>query len=160
MDKRPWTAMGVGSSSAVAMDMFWYREVKHLPDPTKHGAPSAAIAGRMYLYNSAKRGKPIEGDGKVVVEVFDDAPTDGSGAKLLQTVNFPPEVLATMKSSDMIGIGYTLVVPCEPSYKKVHLVARYEPKSGSPFFFTSESITLVHGSPAAGMPPASQIVSR
>src|SRR5437868_5837182 len=117
LETRSWPSLTAATPQVAVMDMFWYRDVKRLPDPTRNGAPSLAIGGRMYLFSSDKHGKPILGDGGVVVELFDDAPAEGAGPKLLETTNFPPEVLATMASPDSIGNGYSLVVPCRPEYR-------------------------------------------
>ncbi|MFL5339425.1 MAG: hypothetical protein ACJ8F7_04590 [Gemmataceae bacterium] len=154
LDTRPAKWFDSSPAQVGAMDVLWFKDVKRLPDPTRHGALSDALAARVYLYPSAARGKPVLGDGKVTVELFDDS--DAANPRLLETTNFPAEVLTNMASSDMIGLGYTLVVPCQPNYKVVHMTVKYLPKSGQPLVQSCGTMVVDYGTaPHSGLQTAS-----
>src|SRR5262245_35182450 len=132
--------LGIGTSAPQQIAVAWSKEVGYIPDPTKNGAPSAAILGRLYIFSGDKSGKPITSEGNLVVELFDDSvPMGAQGSKLLEQTVFPADVFATLVSKDQIGIAYTIGVPCPTEARLVHLSTRFEPANGGkPLVYSSE----------------------
>ncbi len=163
LEKHTWTSL-VGPPEAGQMELIWYKDVKYLPDQTRSGAPSPAIAGRMFLFTGKAKSEALTADGKIVIQIFDDAPVEGGQPKLLETTNITPELLHNFASTDRIGHGYTLVVPFpkdRPNLKQVHLTVCYEPKSGTPMMHCSPTMVLDLGSAApSAIQPAGFKVSQ
>ena len=85
------------------------------------------------------------GDGKVTIELYDDAPIEGGPPKLLETTIVSADLLKGMISTDQIGQGYTLIVPGRADLRVVHFKVKYEPKNGTPLYAMSSSVPLEHG---------------
>ena len=169
LDKRSWFSSKPDAPlPANHMEVMWYKQVRYIPDPTKGGVPSAAIAGRMYLFEGDGErlgGAPMAGDGNLVVEIYDDSkPVGRDGAQPVETTNFPKAILPKLLQKDALGGegGYTLLIPCPPDLTQVHITVRLEqPKPGIPLFASSASMTLERGaSPTSVAQPAAANVAR
>src|SRR5579859_7582872 len=134
MDKRSWfSSKPEAPPPAAQMNVLWYKQIAYIPDPTRNGMPQGAIAGRMYLFGNDPSGLPIAGDGKVTVEVFDDAkPITGESAKPINTIVFPKEILPRLIQKDMLkgAGGYTLLLPCKDDLTRIHIVVRFDQANG------------------------------
>ena len=132
---------------ATHMDITWYKQVRYIPDPTRGGAMSAGIAGRMYLWGSDHLGFPLIGNGNVTVELYDDSQAvSGKQATPKETTTFGKDMLPKLLQKDTLGNGYTLLVPCPKDMAQVHMVVRFEQgNGGAPLFASSATIALDHG---------------
>ncbi len=93
------------------------------------------IAGRLYLFD--QQGLPVAGDGGVTIELYDDsAVAKGGEAKLLELWKLDKEILRSLLQRDMIGWGYSLLLPWgtySPAIAAVHMKVRYDPPKDSGF---------------------------
>lgn len=123
----------------------WKNYVHFTPDPTKGGAPTPGIAGRMYLFGTSID-RPRVGDGGVVVDLYDETPlASGGQAIMLEQWRIDPVTLSKLRRRDPIGEGYTLFLPWatyRPEIKQVRMNLRYEPNGGIPLYATPGSLTL------------------
>lgn len=123
----------------------WNREVVFPPDTTHNGAPTPTLTGRLYLFGP-EIGVPLVGDGNVTVDLFDDrAKASGGDSVLLEEWRIDPGTLKQLLKKDIIGWGYTLILPWatyKPEITQVHLMVRYEPPNGVSLFAPSSPLTL------------------
>jgi len=128
-----------------------------VPDVVHNGTLMPAIAGRVYLFGP-EISYPLAGNGAMVVELFDD--TRGPAEKPLEQWQLDPVTLKKLLKKDMIGWGYSLVLPwgsCRPDVTKVRLTCRYDQAGGTPLFAQPSPVTLEHEPPvqaAAAAVPA------
>jgi hypothetical protein len=118
----------------------WQSRVMFTPDPTKNGAQTPGLAGRLYLFGP-EISYPMTGDGALVIDLYDE--TKGQ-AVMLERWQFDAETLKRLLKKDMIGWGYTLFLPWgqyTPDITKIRLKARYEPPKRAPLF-TENVVTL------------------
>ena len=122
----------------------WSNQVKFTPDPTRGGAQTPGMAGRLYLLDA--RGLPVVGDGALSVELYDDSPkAKGGEPSLLELWNFNKETLRQLASRDTIGWGYTLFLPWgtySPAIRAVHMKVCYAPPKSIPLYDQSGTVTL------------------
>lgn len=153
-DKRTWfSSKPEPPPPASHMGVIYYKHVRYIPDPTRGGAPTPALALRMYLFKGKDDGEPILGDGTVTVDLYDNAtPAGRNGTLPKETTKFPKEMLPKLLQKDEMGGqgGYTLLIPCPPDVMQVHITVRFEQAGHAPLFASSDSMTLDRGAP----PPA------
>jgi hypothetical protein len=114
------------------------------PDIKHNGTPIPALAGRVYLFGP-NMGRPLVGDGKVVVELFDPAQPPVNGQPVPQTMwTLDQELLkAGLRRDSSFGWGYTLVLPWDkyrPDITQVQIRVRYEPPKGLPLFTDTQVV--------------------
>jgi hypothetical protein len=118
----------------------WQNRVMFTPDPTKNGAQTPGLAGRLYLFGP-EISFPMTGDGGLVVDLYDET----KGQPVIQEQwRFDPGTLKRLLKQDQIGWGYTLFLPWSgyrAEITKVRLRLRYEPPHGTPLF-TENALTL------------------
>jgi hypothetical protein len=123
----------------------WVPQVGWTPDPTKGGQPGPVLAGRMYLFGP-EVGFPLLGDGRVVVDLWDETPTlQGGEAVFLEEWVINRDDLKRLMKKDAIGPGYTLVLPWgtyRPDITRIQLKLRYEPVKGYVLYAQSSPVTL------------------
>src|SRR5207248_9210183 len=95
----------------------WHNEVMNAPDPTRGGALTPVLVGRIYLFGQTMA-TPLEGDGAVSVELFNQSDvvprgTEGTpdgGPRRLERRNIDPVTLQKLRRTDMVGWGYKLAL--------------------------------------------------
>lgn len=130
----------------------WSNKVHYVPDTVNNGTPAPGIVGRFYLFGE-RIDYPQVGDGALIVDLFNDAAPAPNGQPL-ERWHIDADKLHLLLRKDTIGWGYTLFLPwgsCRPDITRVHMTARYEPRSGgTPLYAPSSGLTLEHPpSPAA-----------
>jgi hypothetical protein len=136
----------VTACQVVAM---WQPNVRFVPDPVRHGASNAGLAGRVYLYG-AEEGVPVTGDGGLIVDLFDES---NGQSVMLEEWNFDKDTLKKQLRKDPIGWGYTVFLPWgtyRPDISKVRLKVCYAPIRGNALYAEHASMTLHNAGP---MPP-------
>jgi hypothetical protein len=152
LDKN-WPASIWSEPTPARIEAAWLKHVEQITD-TQNGAPTPAVTGVLYLFANNARGKPMIGSGKVVIDLYDDGATPGGQPKHREEMIFPSEVLATQKTVNQVGVGYTLAIPCPPDAKNVHLTVRFEPEGGgAPLMCSSATFALDRG-PTPFLPTA------
>jgi len=137
-------AMAKPGIPAASLTASWSRTVEVGTDPNHH-TPMPAIVGRAYFFDAKLR--PVEADGKLTVELFDDTNRRiGKPSVKLEEWNINSEQLAKMVNKDpLIGTGYSLILPW-PSFKsdvgQIHMVIHYTPKSGQALTMSDQIMTL------------------
>jgi hypothetical protein len=129
----------VGIPSNIAT--YWQTNIAFAADPTHGGTPNPGFAGRLYLFGD-HLGYPMTGDGKVLVEMYDES-KEGTSIKR-ETWEIDPKTLSRLQRRDKIGWGYTLFLPSaeyKPEITKVRMRATYTPAKGGPLF-TESVVTL------------------
>ena len=90
---------------------LWHNQVIFAPDPMHNGEMTPGIAGRVYLFGPNIR-EPLVGTGDLVVELFDPSRKGPDGGPIrLNVWTIDKQTLATRLQHDMIGWGYTLLLP-------------------------------------------------
>jgi hypothetical protein len=119
------------------VSVLWHDQVMSSPDNWNGGAMTPGLVGRLYLFGT-KAGNPLAGDGSVVVDLFDPSQAGPDGSpKLLERWMLPQDRLQTCFSRDVIGWGYTLMLPWgtyRPDLGQVVLKVRYDPPKGPPIY--------------------------
>lgn len=140
---------------ASEMQVAWGKQIAHLPDPTKNGAPGPGVAGQMFLFGGPKM-EFVEADGVLTVDLVDDTPRpDGRPAAKAERWQFPKEVLRKMKTGDeTFGKSYVLFLPWpdyRPDVTRVRISARYDQDDGHTVYAAPTTVTFDH-SKAFGAP--------
>jgi hypothetical protein len=125
-------------------------------DPVNGGAPLGGLAGRMYLFGPDLPGTkelPMAGDGKVIVDLYDDRPMAAGGQPVaLERWEFPPEVLRLLLRKDVIGWGYTVFLPWVKTYRpditQVHVRVCYVPHDAAPLYTVSPTLNFAPPDPS------------
>lgn len=131
----------------------WNTQVTFTPDPTHGGTPTPGLAGRLYLFGP-NIDFPLAGDGSMVVDLYEDGPTEGKEPRLMEEWRVDPATLARLLRRDAIGWGYTIFLPWgtyRPDVDKVHLKVRYDPHQGSPLYAEGAPLTLNSGTEAGAV---------
>jgi len=90
---------------------LWHNQVIFAPDPMHNGEMTPGIAGRVYLFGPNIR-EPLVGSGDLVVELFDPSRKGPDGGPIrLNIWTIDRQTLSTRLQHDMIGWGYTLLLP-------------------------------------------------
>jgi hypothetical protein len=123
----------------------WDKEVNYVPDPTHGGQPAPGLLGRLYLYDKDEK-LPVEGEGALSVELYDDAVLAGTPPVLKEVWNIDQ---ATMEKpftkKDMMGPGYTLFLPWgtfRPDVTSIHLRVAYKRQGLPPLYHDSGPMKL------------------
>lgn len=123
----------------------WNNHVVFGPDPTRGGAPTPALVGRMYLYGP-NIDCSLAGDGSAVVELFDLSPGSVGGNKMpLEVWQLTKDMLQGLMRRDTVGWGYTLPLPWgtyRPDVTHVQLKVCYTPAGGAPIYAYSSPMSL------------------
>jgi hypothetical protein len=115
----------------------WENHVVDQADIQHSGRLTPCVAGRLYLF--APDGKlPLicEGDVRVQLRYNDVTEPDGQ-PKLLEEWPIPSDVLQQMRSKDMVGWGYNLVLPWatfHPTLRNLTMVVSFTPTGGYPIY--------------------------
>jgi hypothetical protein len=132
-------------------DSRWEQQVVYASDPTHGGVQTPGLAGRLYLFGP-EPGKPLVGDGSLVVDLFDETPVaKGGQPKLLERWCIDKDTLKRLARNDFVGPGYTLFLPWgtyRPDIAKVHLTMCYSPQKGTPLYAPSRTIALNTDAPS------------
>jgi hypothetical protein len=112
----------------------WENQVFPVPDPVHNGQPNPCLAGRVFLYGPETK-DTLEAKGTLSVQLYVEMPPEtGQPARLLEQWNYPdPEQLKRLFRKDIVGSGYTLVLPWStfsPNITNVEMVVCYMPKQG------------------------------
>jgi hypothetical protein len=159
-EKKPSACAVKQQPAPCRMVVRWHNEVMHAPDPVHGGALAPVLVGRIYLFGQALA-TPLEGDGAVMVELFNLAEvvppgTEGTpegGPRRLERWIIDPVTLQKLRRKDMIGWGYNLALPWgtyRPDLTRLQMRVCYQPAKGSPVFETG---TLVLGGTTVLEPP-------
>lgn len=124
----------------------WESRVFSAPDIARQGQPGPCLAGRLYLFGP-EIGTPLAGNGHVKVDMLVEGIVNeqgqpviapGCGKKILwETWNFSEDVLKIGLRKDIIGWGYTILLPWgnyHPAINNVELVVTYTPQEGIPMY--------------------------
>jgi hypothetical protein len=126
----------------------WTPEVLFSPDPTKRGAPTPGIAGRVYLFGPEVK-TPLVGNGSLVVDLYDDAPlAQGKPPVQLEQWRFDKDTLKNLCRKDAIGWGYTIFLPWgtyRPDITQVHLQVHYDVPGAMPLYSPNSPMALNRG---------------
>jgi hypothetical protein len=137
------------------MAVTWDKGVRFAVDPTRGGTPNPGLSGRLYLFGFD--GKfPLEGDGSLVVELYDDTPlVTGGQTCLKERWVLDDKTLKRLLQKDTIGWGYTLFLPWgtyNRAITQIHLITRYTAMNGAPLFDPTPTMTIAQ--PEIGTPQA------
>jgi hypothetical protein len=130
---------------------YWPNQVFYGPDPTNGGKQIPALGGRVYLMG-ADLTYPLQGDGKIVVQLFARQGDNPQAAPVLKAQWTFDEVTLKTKClrKDFLGWGYTLFLPWDTyqsDLSKVQLKVCYHPAKGMPVY--SESLITLNSGPEA-----------
>jgi hypothetical protein len=125
----------------------WQTYVLFAADPTREGALTPGLAGRLYLFG-AQADMPLVAPGRVEVRLYPDTPNSNGKETPLEVWRLDPDTLKGKLQHDAIGWGYSLLLPWgtyQPDLTHVRLTVRFEPtKEGAPLFARETHLTL-HG---------------
>lgn len=127
---------------------LWDNRVQYTPDPANGGKDNPGLAGRLYLFG-AETGFPLEGDGKVLIDLY-DASADKEQPRILERWSFDRDNLKRLLRKDMIGWGYTLFLPWatyNPQISQVTIRLCYVPDKGAPMYAPPSTVTLNNHGP-------------
>ncbi len=158
-EKKPMPEIQVSSLAAA-----WENQVFSVPDPFHNGNPNPCLAGRVYLFGP-EMGAPIEATGVLCVQLYAETPPEAGGQPvLLEQWNITPEMLKKLHSKDMVGWGYSLVLPWgtyNPNLTNIQMAVCYKPQHGMAIYDRSRlklqpdrQFTITHGVQIGG--PAGQ----
>ena len=124
----------------------WDNRVRFTTDPTRGGATQPVLAGRLYLFGP-ELDSPLIGDGKVVIDLYDLSPggKDLPAERTHERWDLDPATLAKFRRKDVIGEGYTLVLPWatfRPDVTQVKMTVCYVPAKGTPLYGEPALVTL------------------
>jgi hypothetical protein len=122
---------------------WWQPQVRFSPDPARHGANNAGLAGRVYLFGQ-DMSFPLIADGALVIDLYDET---SNQPVLLEEWKFDKETLKKQARRDAVGWGYTVFLPWgtyRPEISKVWLKARFEPLQGLPLYAPDSHVTLAN----------------
>lgn len=122
----------------------WKNQVYFTPDPTRGGAPSPGLVGRIYLFGK-EVSYPIACQGSATVDLYDCTPVPGRGPVLIEQWRIDKDTLARLLHKDGIGWGYTLFLPWgtyRPDLRFVQMRLRFEPPAAYPLYAEISQVTL------------------
>ena len=138
----PEAPPAAGSPCQVAS--FWDTRIHLTSDPTRNGAQTPTLAGRVYLWGP-QMDLPVTGDGSLAVVAYDGSAPIGPNAVPLQAWQFDPVTLHRLLRKDMVGWGYTLPLvwpDLPPTLMRVQLRVCYQPANGTPLYSDSPPIAI------------------
>ena len=118
----------------------WTDAVSHNPSRT----PRRGFGGRLMFFEAGSD-KPVKVEGDLVVYVFDEEGRKPSDTRPDRKYVFPAETLEHHYSESKIGHSYSVWLPWDEvggSRKEISLIARLEPKEGSPVVSPQSKIVL------------------
>jgi hypothetical protein len=128
----------------------WQREVVFSPDPTRGGARTPGVAGRLYLFGQEIK-EPLIAEGHVVVDLYDETGlAQGKPSVLLEQWRLDNATLKQLERRDAIGWGYNLYLPWgtyRPDIAQVRLRTRYEEPGSPPIYAEGPPIMLKGNGP-------------
>jgi hypothetical protein len=137
----------------------WDKTIAFVPDFTHGGAMTPGLMCRVYLIG-ADGAVPVAGDGNISIDLYDDTPLIAGGQSVLKEKwNLDNDTLKGCMRKDLVGWAYTLFLPCATyslDIKQVHLMVRYTPVHGVPFYSPSQTMALIH--PETGHSAAAEMV--
>jgi hypothetical protein len=135
------------------VEAIWAKQVFYAPDPTRNGAMSPGLAGKLYFFGPDHK-QPLIADGNVIIDLYDDTSRpDSSGPRPIEKWSLDCETLQRFLKRDLIGNVYTVMLPWgtqHPGISQVHFTVRYEPRVGEPISITSMPIMVDHAKPPVG----------
>ena len=122
----------------------WDNSVVTAPDPTRGGAKTIGLTGRVYVFDG-KNPAPVLADGMLCMSLWDHSRPE---PKHVDSWIFDSTTLQKLAKPDTFGDGYTLFLPWlanySPDVQKAYIVLRFIPASGEAFD-TQSTFTLDHG---------------
>jgi hypothetical protein len=132
------------SGSPCRVAAAWIPQVTWTEDPTRNGAPTPGIAGRIYLFGEDMK-LPLTAEGAIVVDLFDETPGRPKASAPIEEWRFDKDTLKRLQRKDPVGWGYTLFLPWgsyKPDTTQVQLRVRFEPPKGYPLYASSAPLTF------------------
>jgi hypothetical protein len=155
-DGGPVSAAKVVEGGPMELAAKWQNEVRMTPDPTRGGAQTPVLAGRVYLFDM--KGLPMTANGTLHFELADPSQ---SPPKVLEQWSIDKVTVAKMERRDTIGLGYSVILPWatfRPDLTRVHLRACYKPENGPPVYTSPSDLALMMPGPQPTMWGGSQTV--
>jgi hypothetical protein len=115
----------------------WENQVFQAPNLDKNGETIPCLGGRLYLFGPDMK-FPIAAKGTITVQMLVDGLVEADGRpKALETWNYGAKDLKAGLNKDIIGWGYTVLLPWStfhPGITNVELVLCYTPPQGVPLY--------------------------
>jgi hypothetical protein len=130
----------------------WQTYVLFGADPTREGASTPGLAGRLYLFGP-QADFPLAAPGSVEVRLYPEPPNPAAPEAPLEVWRLDPETLKGTLQRDAIGWGYSLLLPWgtyRPDLTHVRLTVRFDPAKGGTPLSAQETHLTLHGQ---GPPP-------
>ncbi len=124
----------------------WQPEVLFSADPARGGMSAPGIGGRLYLFGN-EIGKPLHGNGTLVVDLYDVTGAQSPEPVHLEQWQIDATTLNRLGKKDPIGFGYTIFLPwstCLESYHRIQIKVKYQPTNGFALYTDSGPITMTH----------------
>ena len=134
---------------AAQVHATWDNRVRVTPDPVNGGAPQPVIAGRMYLFGQ-ELDRSLLNHGKVVVDLYDMTGAPQTPPRMLERWQIDDTTLQKFRRKDIIGEGYTLVLPWgtfRPDVAQVKMHLCFQPEKGAPLYAEPSVVTLHRDTP-------------
>jgi hypothetical protein len=141
------------TGTAVTAAATWQNFVLFGPDTVHEGKTIAGLAGRLYLFSSSD--SLTTAAGKVEVRLYPDPPDPANPEAPLEVWRIDAETLKSRLQRDMMGWGYSLVLPWStyrPELTHVRLTVRFDSTKGGMPLYAPETHLTLHGE---GPPPIS-----
>jgi hypothetical protein len=136
----------VPTGTPVQIGATWQPFVVFGTDPTREGASTPGLAGRLYV--CSQTGLPIGAPGNVEVRLYPDPPNPGAPDTPLEIWKIDSATLRSKLQRDMAGWGYSLQLPWgtyKPELTHVRMTVRFDPCNGSLPLFTQNPHLTLHG---------------
>lgn len=136
------------------VDSSFQSEVTYADDALHPNRKIPGLTGRVWLFT--EKFEPVDADGTLTVEMFDQNPEIKGKPQLLSVWTFDAAVLKQLASKDNIGVGYSLFLPCDPAsarVQRVKLSVTYAPAAGHAATMETAVLKLRH---VEGLTPAGQ----
>lgn len=122
-------------------------KVIYAPDPTRGGDPVPGLLGRLYIF-STDEAVPIEAEGDLVVDVWDNSPKiNGGKPKLMEVWHLDPTAFAKFRKRDIIGEGYSIFLPWSTyniDVRQINVIVRFSGKDGRVLMTPPEALSVDH----------------
>jgi hypothetical protein len=136
------------------IEALWVPKVMRMQDTVHGGEQLPGIVGQLYLFGP-NVGRPLAGDGSVVVDLFDDTATaHGGDSVLIEEWRIDEKTMKRLLRNEFIGPGYTLYLPWSrfrPDIMHVHMTVCYTPKAGSPLYQVGSPMIMTPGNVPPGV---------
>jgi hypothetical protein len=137
--------------------VIWADGVVVHPDPTRGGAATPGLAGRVYLFGP-NLGEPLAAEGMLTISLFDDQQPQGDQTLPREVWNIDQANLDLILKKDALGWGYNLWLPWSNYRQDIHKVTMtvtYKPAKGREVYSGPMTLTVRDGS-SAKLPPRLQ----